>query len=47
MIVAMFKFPPDALVPAIAKGANLLFWYGLLFVVSLAAKRVLGSTNWA
>ena len=44
---ALFKMAPDSMVPAIVKGANLLFWYGLSIVIFLIARRLLSSDIWA
>ena len=47
VIASFFKIAPDALVPAIVKAVNLLFWYGLLLTVFLTARRLMRSTGWA
>ena len=47
VIAGLFKVFPDTWVPAVVKAVNLLFWYGLLLLVFLTARRLLGSTGWA
>lgn len=47
LVAAAFRVFPDILVPASLKLANLLFWYGLLWVFFLTARRLLSSTGWA
>jgi len=46
-IASLFKISPDILVPAIVKASNLLFWYGLILLVYLTAKRLFGDSRWA
>ena len=37
-LASLFKVFPDTWVPAVMKGANILFWYGLVVLVFLLAK---------
>lgn len=47
VVASFFKIAPDILVPAMVKGVNLLLWYGLILIVFLTARRLMGSTGWA
>jgi hypothetical protein len=47
LIAGFFKAAPDVWVPAMIKATNLIFWYGLIVVVFMAAKTLLRSTRWA
>ena len=47
LIAGFFKAAPDTWVPAFVKATNLLFWYGLVALVFLAAKAITCSVRWA
>lgn len=46
LIAAFFKVAPDLWVPALVKITNLLFWYGLVLLIFLSGRLVLGSSFW-
>jgi hypothetical protein len=47
VIAAFFRTAPDAWVPAIVKGVNLLSWFAFLLLVFLSARILLRSNTWA
>jgi len=47
LVGSFFKISPAPWVPVIVKITNILFWYGLLAVVFLIARRLSDSTVWA
>jgi hypothetical protein len=47
MLAALFKLAPATLVPAIVKSLNLLWWYGLVLLVFLIARRLIPTPPWA
>jgi hypothetical protein len=47
LLASFFRMAPETWVPAVVKLVNILFWYGLLIVFFLIARRLSGSTVWA
>lgn len=47
LIASFFKIAPDTWVPAMIKVTNILFWYGLIWVVFMVAKALFRSMVWA
>lgn len=46
LLSVLFRLFPAALIPAIIKVSNIIFWYGLLFMVFLVAKEIFDSKFW-
>jgi len=47
LVASFFKVAPAPWVPVIVKVINIMFWYGLLAVVFLVARRISDSTVWS